>query len=124
MDTVQLISIIASLLFLFRVLYSTSKNKLQNQQAFMWLILAIVGLMIGIFINFFEFIARQLNIAYMPTIIFLAAFLVILNLLVYHTTIISSQQEKIKDLSQELALLRKNVDDKKSHLNNSGKKKV
>lgn len=124
MNTVQLISIIASVLFLFRVLYSTSKNELQNQEAFIWLIFATAGLLIAIFIDFFESIARQLDIAYMPTIIFLAAFLVILNLLVYHTTIISSQQEKIKNLSQELALLRKNVADKNDQINTSDKKKV
>lgn len=124
MNTIQLISIIAALLFLFQVLYYTSKNKLQDQQAFIWLILATAGLLIAIFISFFEFIARQLGIAYMPTIIFLAAFLVILNLLIYHTTIISSQQEKIKKLSQELAFLRKSVDDMNNQINKSDEKTV
>lgn len=119
MNTVHLISIIAALLFLFQVLYYTSKNKLRDQQAFTWLILATAGLFIAIFINFFEFIARQLGIVYMPSFIFLAAFLVILNLLIYHTTIISSQQEKIKTLSQELALLKKNVDEMNDKINNN-----
>lgn len=119
MNTVHLISIIAALLFLFQVLYYTSKNKLRDQQAFTWLILATAGLFIAIFINFFEFIARQLGIVYMPSFIFLAAFLAILNLLIYHTTIISSQQEKIKTLSQELALLKKNVDKMNNQINNN-----
>lgn len=118
MNTVQIISVIIALLFFLQVIYYTSKNKLQDQQAFIWIILATAGLLVAIFMNTLNSLASLLGIAYMPTLIFLAAFLIILNLLIFHTTSISKHQEKIKTLSQELAFLSKEVNELKEEKNN------
>lgn len=120
MDKVQIIAIVAAVLFFLQVLYFTAKNKLQDQQAFIWLLLAIAGIIIAIFMNFFNFISEKLGIAYMPTLIFLVAFLVILNLLIYHTISISKHQEKIKILTQEIAFLTKEVNELKNKQKKDG----
>lgn len=122
MGTVQIITIIAALLFFFQVIYNTSKNKLQDQQAFIWLIFAISGLILAFFINSLNSLANYLGIAYMPSLIFLVAFLVILNLLLYHTITLSKNQEKIKILTQEISYLKKEISDLSNKIKEGNKK--
>ena len=47
----------------------------------------------------------------MPTFIFVMAFFVVLSMLIYQTSILSRQQQSIKNLVQELAYLNKEVED-------------
>lgn len=109
--SVQLISIIVSLLFILQVMYFTSKHKLKDQQAFLWLIIAISSLIIALAIPVFNRLATFIGVSYMPSLIFLLAFLIIISIVLYQTTILSNQQEKIKNLVQELAFLKKEIQD-------------
>lgn len=109
MDSVQIIALITGTVFLLQVIYFTSKNKLQDKQAFLWIVLGIVGILIGIFLPSINQLVHYLGISYMPTFIYMIAFLVVLYLLVYQTTVISIQQEKVKNVIQELAFLNKKI---------------
>ncbi|MCH1625098.1 DUF2304 domain-containing protein [Fredinandcohnia quinoae] len=111
MNQVQMIAIVAALLFLAQVLYLTSKNRLHDQQAFMWILFALGALIVGIALPWFNGLANVLGVSYMPTLIFMTAFFIILSLLIYYTIVISKQDEKMKSLVQELAFLSKEVED-------------
>jgi hypothetical protein len=111
MDAVQVIALISAVTFLLQVVIFTSKNKLQDKQAFLWIVLGIISLLIALSLPMINQFAHYIGISYMPTLIFVIAFLVILNLLVYQTTVISIQQEKLKNVIQELAFLNKKVND-------------
>ncbi|MFJ7729602.1 DUF2304 domain-containing protein [Neobacillus sp. NPDC097160] len=116
----QVISVLVSLLFLVQVMYFTSKHKLKDQQAFLWIIISFAGLIIAISIPLFNRVAAMLGISYMPALIFLLAFLIILSIVLYQTTVLSDQQEKIKNLVQELAYLKKDLRDTRNNMNNRG----
>ena len=109
MGTVQLIAILAALIFTIQVLYLTSKNKLHDQQAFMWIVFAVGGLAAALFLPGLNKLAQELGVTYMPSLVFMVAFLVVLSLLMYHTIILSKQQEKLKNLAQEFAYLSKEI---------------
>lgn len=111
MNTVQVIALVSAVIFFLQVIVFTSKNKLQDKQAFLWIILGIISLLIAIFLPKLNQFANYIGISYMPTLIFISAFLVILYLILYQTTVISNQQEKLKNVIQELAFLNKKIED-------------
>lgn len=113
MNTVQLIAILAAVFFLLQVLWLTSKHRLHDQQAFMWMMFAIGALVVAFSLPFLNRLAVAIGVSYMPSLIFLIAFFVVLSLLMYHTIAFSRQQSKLIDLVQEVAYLSKEIEDLK-----------
>ncbi|MFX3675273.1 MAG: DUF2304 domain-containing protein [Paenisporosarcina sp.] len=111
MGTVELITILATTLFLLQVIWLTAKNKLTDKQAFIWLIFAIGGVIVAFGLPFLNEIAAKLGISYMPSLIFMVTFFLVLSLLIYHTIIISRQEKHIKYLVQEVGYLGKEIED-------------
>lgn len=106
---VQILVVVAALLFLIQVIFLTSKNKLNDQQAFIWLIFAILGVLSAFILPWFNTLSLELGILYAPSLIIMFAFLVVLSFLVYHTTVISIQEKKMKTLIQEMSFLQKEI---------------
>ncbi|BDG37544.1 DUF2304 domain-containing protein [Saccharococcus caldoxylosilyticus] len=106
MNKVQLITIMFASLFLIQVIYYSTRNKLRDKQAFLWFLLAVIGLFIAIFLEPLNKVAAVLGVSYMPTLIFTIAFLVVLNALIYQSITLSDHQEKIKTLVQEIAYIK------------------
>ncbi|MHC0038512.1 DUF2304 domain-containing protein [Pseudoneobacillus sp. C159] len=120
-EIVQIIVLFIAFLFFIQVLYFTKTNKLQDQQAFLWLMLAIVSLLISMLLPFINSLASRLGISYMPSLVFTIAFLVVLNLLIYQTINTSKQQSKIKQLTQELSFLSKELEEMKQKMEKGSK---
>ena len=119
---VQGISIIVAILFLAQVLFYTSKNKLQDQQALLWLILSFSALMIALFLPVMDTVAQFLGIEYMPSLIFTLAFLIILTMLVFQTTTITKQQTQIKQIAQQLSYTMKTLEEIQEEIKKGEKK--
>ncbi|MBD7909231.1 DUF2304 domain-containing protein [Sporosarcina gallistercoris] len=103
--TIQLITFLAALLFFLQVIYLTARNKLHDKYAFLWILFALVGIGASFCLPLLNKIATQIGITYMPSLVFMAAFLVVLILLTYQTVIISKHEKLIKQLVQEIAFL-------------------
>jgi hypothetical protein len=114
MSTVQIIAIIAAVFFLLQVILLTSKHKLHDQQAFMWMLFAIGALVVALSLPYLNNLAGIIGVSYMPSLIFLIAFFVVLSLLMYHTIVFSRQQSKLISLVQEVAYLSKVLEDLKN----------
>jgi hypothetical protein len=113
---VQTIAIIIAVLFLIQVLYYTKTNKLRDKLAFLWLMFAVVSLLISSLLPWFNSMAYRLGISYMPSLVFTIGFLVVLNLLIFQTINTSKQQTKIKQLTQELSFISKELEDMKKKM--------
>jgi hypothetical protein len=111
MNKVQMITIAFASLFLIQVIYYSSRNKLRDKQAFLWFFMAFIGMFIAIFLDLLNKIAAALGVAYMPSLIFTIAFLVVLNILIYQSVTLSDHQEKIKTLVQEIAYIKHELED-------------
>jgi hypothetical protein len=109
MNKVQMITIAFASLFLIQVIYYSSRNKLRDKQAFLWFFMAFIGMFIAIFLDLLNKIAAALGVAYMPSLVFTIAFLVVLNILIYQSVIF--HQEKIKTLVQEIAYIKHELED-------------
>jgi hypothetical protein len=111
MSTVQMITIAFASLFLMQVIYYSSRNKLRDKQAFLWFLMAFIGMFIAICLDLLNKIAAILGVSYMPTLIFTIAFLVVLNILIHQSVTLSDHQEKIKTLVQEIAYIKHELED-------------
>ncbi|MGN7408094.1 DUF2304 domain-containing protein [Sporosarcina sp. SAFN-010] len=103
--TIQLITFLAAFLFFMQVVYLTSKNKLHDKYAFLWIMFALVGIAASFCLPLLNRFAKQIGITYMPSLVFMSAFLVVLVLLTYQTVVISRHEKLIKQLVQEIAFL-------------------
>jgi hypothetical protein len=117
LNSVQIITILTALFFLVQVIIFTLKNKLHDQQAFLWIVFGITGLIVAFFIPQINQLASFMGIAYMPAFVFMVAFFVVLNILIYQTTVITSLQQKLNILIQESAFQKKEIETVKQSLN-------
>ncbi|SEG74468.1 DUF2304 domain-containing protein [Paenibacillus sp. UNC499MF] len=106
---IQAITIGVTVIFLFQILFYTSKHKLRDRHAFTWIMIALAGLVTGICIPLLNRFALWIGVSYMPSLIFLIVIVVTLSLLVHQTILLSKQQEQIKTLAQEHAYLENEV---------------
>jgi len=94
---IQVVAIIGSFVFLGLIVELIRKRRIKEEYGLLWIIVGVVFLGFSIWRPGLEVLARQLGIAYAP-----AAFL----LLIQFSVAISSHNERIKNLTQELGLLR------------------
>lgn len=116
MDRIQVISIGVALLFFVQVLWVVRRQRFRERQAFVWLMLAAAAVATAAVIPLLNRAAARLGIAYMPALIFMLAFYVVMSLLMLHAAQSSREEERLKILTQELGLLRKELEDVKGQL--------
>jgi hypothetical protein len=111
---IQLLSILGSLLFMFFIFRLVAKGKLREEYSIIWIVCTIFLLVFAFWRNGLDIIAKLLGVYYAPALIFLGAIFAIIVFLVHLSVINSKLQKQIKDLAQEHALLKKELEDKNS----------
>lgn len=109
---IQIISIIGSLLFMFFIFRLITKGKLREEYSIVWIICTLTLLVFAIWRNGLDVIAKLLGVYYAPALIFLGAIFAIIIFLVHLSVVNSKQQQQIKLLAQELALLKNKLEEK------------
>lgn len=66
---------------------------------------ALIGIIASFSLPFLNKAAKSIGITYMPSLVFMAAFLVVLIVLTYQTVVISKHEKMITQLVQEIAFL-------------------
>ncbi len=108
---IQIISIIGSLLFMFFIFRLITKGKLREEYSIVWIFCTITLLVFAIWRNGLDLIAKFLGVYYAPALIFLGAIFAIIIFLVHLSVVNSKQQNQIKLLAQELALLKNKLEE-------------
>ena len=94
--------------FIFRLI---AKGKLREEYSFIWIICTGLLLLFSVWRDGLDVIAKLLGIYYAPSLIFLGAIFAIVVFLVHLSVVNSKQHKQIKDLAQELALLKQKMKD-------------
>ena len=76
----------------------------------LWLFLGIVLLVLSVWRNSLEIIALTLGIAYAPAALFLILIIVIISILIQFSLLITRLTAYVKNLVQEVGLLKMEVD--------------
>ncbi len=104
---IQFISVIISFLFLIFIGRLIIKGKLREEYSFAWLFCTVLLVILSLWRNGLELIAKTLDINYPPALLFLGAILMILIFLLHLSIVNSKQHQQIKHLAQEIAIMKK-----------------
>ena len=106
---IQVLSIIGSLIFLAFIARLILKGKLREEYSIIWIFCTAFLILFSLWRNGLEILASTLGVYYAPSLIFLFGIFAIILFLVHLSVVNSKQQKNIKELSQELALLKKEL---------------
>ena len=106
----QLLAISIALLFMFFIFRLITKGKLREEYSFIWIVCTALLLLFAIWRNGLDVIAKLMGIYYAPSLIFLGAIFAIVIFLVHLSVVNSRQHKQIKDLTQEMALLKEKME--------------
>lgn len=104
---IQVLSILGSLLFLAFIARLILKGKLREEYSVIWIACTAFLLFFSIWRDGLEKIAGLLGVYYAPSLIFLFGFFAIILFLVHLSMVASRQHRQLKELAQELALLKR-----------------
>lgn len=112
----QIILAVLLLLILCRLLRAVLKKTLEIKYVLSWIIIDICLLIIDLFPPILSFLSELLGVQLPSNMIFLVAIILLFLLVFSHTVLLSRLMETNKTLIQEIALLKKELDEiKKQH---------
>ncbi|HTG01027.1 MAG TPA: DUF2304 domain-containing protein [Nitrospirota bacterium] len=109
MDLLQLMAVVGSGLLLLTVVELIRRGRLKERYSLLWLAAGIILIVLSSSRQLLEYIARLLGIFYPPSFLFLLAFLFLLLITLHFSVVISGVTEKNKQLAQEIALLKQEL---------------
>lgn len=106
----QIIAISIALVFMFFIFRLIAKGKLREEYSFIWIVCTALLLLFAVWRDGLDVIAKLLGIYYAPSLIFLGAIFAIVVFLVHLSVVNSKQHKQIKDLTQEMALIKEKLE--------------
>jgi hypothetical protein len=113
MARIQILAIIASLGFLAYIGRLITKGKLREEYSIVWFLSTLVLIIFSFWRNGLEVCAKMLGIYAAPNMIFTGAIFIIMVYLLHLSIVLSKVQKQNKELSQELGLLKQQLQNKK-----------
>ncbi len=102
---------IASILLILVVLELIRGRRLKERYALLWLVTGVVLLVLSVWRDGLNTIASWLGVSgYPPAILFAAAILFVIVVLLHYSTVLSRLDDEKTLLAQDLALLRQRVE--------------
>jgi len=118
-ERIQLISLAGSLFFMLGILELIRRQKIKEAYAILWLIFGSVFILLSFWKKGLDYFAGIVGIYYPPALLFLILIVAIILILINFSVVLSSQNDKIRILTQEMALMRTELE-KKSPKNVDG----
>ena len=112
MSVLSIVMLVASIFFLYLVIRNINKNNILFEQAFMWIVISLVLIVISIFDVIPGYFARLLGFELTSNFLLSLAIFFLLVIAFLQTMTLSKQKEQIKHLVQELSILKSHVEEK------------
>jgi hypothetical protein len=107
---IHIITILCVLIFLFFIFRLVTKGKLREEYSIIWIISSVLFLVFAFWREGLDVFAKIMGVYYAPTLLFMIATFAIVLFLVHLSVVNSRQHEEIKKLAQEIALLKKKIE--------------
>jgi len=105
----QLLAIVFSLALLVLIVELVRRRKLREEYSFLWLIVGVVVLIVGVWFDFLLTVTRLIGLeAPVSGLFFFGIMFLIVNAISFSIRI-SAMTEQVKDLAQENAILRAEI---------------
>ena len=109
---ISIAAAIASIVLILVVLELIRGRRLKERYALLWLVTGVVLLVLSVWREGLNTIAGWLGVSgYPPAILFAAATLFVIVVLLHYSTVLSKLDDEKTLLAQELALLRRRVEE-------------
>jgi hypothetical protein len=112
MSILHMMAITASAVLLTLVVELVRRGRLKERYSLLWLLAGAVMLLMSSWRGLLDFVSRLIGIYYPPSFLFLLAFLFLLLITMHFSVVISSLFESNKKLAQEVALLRRMLEER------------
>ncbi|MWC27300.1 DUF2304 domain-containing protein [Paenibacillus sp. MMS18-CY102] len=109
----QLILLVISILCFLVIINMIRKYKLELKYTLLWLLISLVMIILAVFPKLYTFISHAMGIELPVNALFLSTIFCAFVIIFYLTVTVSRSSTKIKELSQELGLLKYEVDELK-----------
>jgi hypothetical protein len=112
-EIIQYVAIMGSLILIVSILLLIRNKKIKEKYSLLWLFFGIIFLLLSIWRDSLEIIARMLGIAYAPAALFLVLIIAIISILIHFSVIITRLEDYVTNLVQEIGLLKMEIEDMK-----------
>jgi hypothetical protein len=109
MDLIKILAVAGSSSVLVAVIELIRRGRLKEKYSLLWLFASSVLLLLSASRGLLNYISRLLGVFYPPSLLFLLAFLFLLLITLHFSVVVSGLSEKNKQLAQELAMLRQEM---------------
>jgi hypothetical protein len=110
MERSVIFAISASVAALILVLELVRRRRLREEYSLLWLATAFVMLLVSAWRDLLHSLSAFVGIVYPPNLLFLLAALFLLLLMLYFSTVITRLTQENKEIAQEVALLRHEIE--------------
>lgn len=110
----EIIAVVFLLILLFVITMFVKKNKISVKYSLIWYFIGIILILLTIFPNLLGFVTNLLHIKVASNMIFALMLVGLFIINVSLTIIVSEQKEQIRNLIQELSLVKKSIKEKSS----------
>jgi hypothetical protein len=118
----EIITFLGSILLMIFIIESIRKQLIKEAYSLIWIFMGTIFVVLATWQRGLDYISRLVGIAYPPAMLFIFMMVAVLLILIQYSIVISKQTERIKDLTQELALLSekfKRLEEKQAQQNNN-----
>lgn len=115
MSVLSIVMLIASIFFLYLVIRNINKNNILFEQAFMWIVISLVMIVISVFDSIPGYFAKLLGFELASNFLLSLTIFFLLVIGFLQTMSLSKQKEQIKHLVQELSILKSQVETKEEN---------
>lgn len=110
---IQVVSLVGSIVFLLMILWSVRQKKLKEAYAMLWVLIGVMMLGVSVYPVVLHWISRYIGIVYPPATLFLLLLCGVIMILFQYSLLLSRNQERISRLTQEVALLKNEIENLK-----------
>lgn len=111
MERVQIIAIVASILFILFIARLILRGKLREEYAIIWIVCSILLIVFSFWRSGLDVVSNFIGIKAPPNLVFTGAIFAVLVYLLHLSVVVSKLQEQNKKLAQEIALMNEKLRD-------------
>jgi len=105
-NKIQYFALFGSVIITIFIVELIRKKKLKEEYSLLWLFFSGLFLLFSLWRKGIDLIAQLLGVSYPPAAAFVLLFIAILSILIHYSIVISKLTENVKNLVQEIGILK------------------
>ena len=115
MPVLPFVMLFASLGFLYFIFRNINKNKILFEHAFIWIVIGFILLIFSLFEKIPVLISKILGFGLVSNFLMTTSIFFLLIIVFLHSLAVSRQKEQIKNLVQELSIIKKKISEQEKN---------